>query len=110
MARYCRNSRIRDRIGEDRILVYRNRNNGQRRAIKEGNRQNNNLNGDQDLIILDYVSVIWRRRQRNGQSSRTSNRYTILSRVIDNISCYDLNNGDMLREVIVKIGLERIDM
>jgi len=25
------------------------------------------------------------------------------------ISCYNLNNEDMLREVIVKIGLERID-
>jgi len=34
----------------------------------------------------------------------------MLSRVIDNISCYNLNNRDMLREVIVKIGLERIDM
>jgi len=28
---------------------------------------------------------------------------------MDNISCYSLNNGDMLREVTVKIGLERID-
>jgi len=26
------------------------------------------------------------------------------------ISCYNLNNGDMLREVTVRIGLERIDM
>ena len=26
-----------------------------------------------------------------------------------NISCCNLDNGDMLREVIVKIGLERID-
>jgi len=33
----------------------------------------------------------------------------MLSRVIDNISCYSLNNGDLLREVTVKIGLERID-
>ena len=24
--------------------------------------------------------------------------------------CYNLDNGNMLREVIVKIGLERIDM
>jgi len=28
---------------------------------------------------------------------------------MNNISCYDLNNKDMLREVKVKIGLERID-
>jgi len=28
----------------------------------------------------------------------------------DNSFCYNVNNGDMLREVIVKIGLERIDM
>ena len=33
----------------------------------------------------------------------------MLSRVIENTSCYNLNNEDMLREVIVKIGLERID-
>ena len=34
----------------------------------------------------------------------------MLSRVVDNTSSCNLNNGDMLREVIVKIGLERIDM
>ena len=34
----------------------------------------------------------------------------MLSRVIENISCCNLNNGNMLRDVIVKIGLERIDM
>ena len=34
----------------------------------------------------------------------------MLSRVINNISCYNLNNGNMLREVVVKIGLERIDI
>jgi len=28
---------------------------------------------------------------------------------IDNISCYSLDNRDMLREVTVKIGLEKID-
>ena len=33
----------------------------------------------------------------------------MLAKVIDNISCYNLDNGNMLREVIVKIGLERID-
>jgi len=34
----------------------------------------------------------------------------MLSRVIDNISCYNLGNRNILREVTVKIGLERIDM
>jgi len=34
----------------------------------------------------------------------------MLAKVIDNISCYNLDNGDMLREVTVKIGLERIDI
>ena len=34
----------------------------------------------------------------------------MLSRVIDNKSCYNLDNRDMLREVTMKIGLERIDM
>ena len=34
----------------------------------------------------------------------------MLSRVIDNTSCCNLDNGDMLREVTVKIGLERINI
>ena len=34
----------------------------------------------------------------------------MFSRVIYNISCCNLNNGNMLREVTVKIRLERIDM
>ena len=33
----------------------------------------------------------------------------MLARAINNISCCNLNNKDMLREVIVKIGLERIN-
>jgi len=33
----------------------------------------------------------------------------MLTKVIDNIFCCNLDNGDMLREVTVKIGLERID-
>jgi len=35
--------------------------------------------------------------------------FTILSRVIENTFCCNLNNRDMLREVTMKIGLERID-
>jgi len=34
----------------------------------------------------------------------------MLSRVVDNKSTCNLDNGDMLREVTVKIGLERTDM
>jgi len=29
---------------------------------------------------------------------------------VDNIFCYNLNNGELLKEVIVKIGLERINI
>ena len=34
----------------------------------------------------------------------------MLGRVINNTSCCNLDNRDMLRKVIVKIGLKRIDM
>ena len=34
----------------------------------------------------------------------------MLSRVIENTSCYNLDNRNMLREVMVKIGLKRIDI
>jgi len=34
----------------------------------------------------------------------------MLARAIDNIFCCNLDNRDMLREVTVKIGLERIDI
>jgi len=34
----------------------------------------------------------------------------VLSRIVDNISACNLNKGDMLREITVKIGLERINM
>ena len=33
----------------------------------------------------------------------------MLARATDNISCCNLDNRNMLREVMVKIGLERID-
>ena len=33
----------------------------------------------------------------------------MLSRVIKNTSCYNLDNGNILREVMVKIKLERIN-
>jgi len=34
----------------------------------------------------------------------------MLSRVVSNTFCYNLENGDMLREVTVNIGLERINI
>jgi len=55
LVRNCRNRGVGNRIGEERRLEYgRNENNGQRR-IERGNGQNNrdNLNGEQDLILLD---------------------------------------------------------
>ena len=39
----------------------------------------------------------------------SSNRFAMLTRATDNTSYCNLDNGDMLREVIVKIGLERIN-
>ena len=41
--------------------------------------------------------------------SRNYNRFAMLFRVIDNKSCYNLDNRDILRKVIVKNGLERIN-
>ena len=49
MARQCRNQEIK----ESRRLEYIDRNNGQRKTIKEENRQNNNLNRDKNLIVLN---------------------------------------------------------
>ena len=54
---------------------------------------NDNLNGKEILVVLDS----------------SNNRFVMLSRVIDNTFCCNLNNRNMLREVTVKIGLERID-
>ena len=34
----------------------------------------------------------------------------MLSRIMDNISAYNLDNEDMLREIIVKIELEKINI
>ena len=34
----------------------------------------------------------------------------MLSRVVDNTSTYNLDNRNMLREMMVKIGLERVDI
>jgi len=53
LARNCRNKEIRGRIGKGRKLEYGNGNNRQRRVSERGNRQNNNLNGNKNLIVLD---------------------------------------------------------
>jgi len=52
LARNCRNRGIGDRIGKERRMEYENRNR-QRKMIEEGNKQDNNLNREQDLILLD---------------------------------------------------------
>jgi len=33
----------------------------------------------------------------------------MFSRIVNNTFCYNLDNEDILKEVMVKIGLERID-
>ena len=43
IAKNCRNKEIKDRIKKERRLKYSNKNNGQRRMIERGNR-NDNLN------------------------------------------------------------------
>ena len=53
LARNCKNKRTGGRIGKGRRLEYRNRKNEQRKMIKGKNENNSNLNGDQDLILLD---------------------------------------------------------
>ena len=42
--------------------------------------------------------------------SSSNNMFVILSRIIENTFCYNLDNRDMLREVTIKIELERIDI
>jgi len=50
--RNCRNRRTRGRIGKERRLEYRNRNNRERRMTEEENRPSN-LNREENLIILN---------------------------------------------------------
>ena len=58
LVRNCRNRRTEDRMKEERRLEYKKNKNGERRIIEGENRQNNNLNGNRDLIVLDQISVI----------------------------------------------------
>jgi len=51
--RNCRSKRIGERIRKGRKLEYGNGNNGQRRVSEGGNRQNNILNRNENLIVLD---------------------------------------------------------
>ena len=48
LARNCRNRGIGNRIGEGRKLEYK-----ERRITEGGNGQNRNLNGDENLIVLN---------------------------------------------------------
>ena len=55
----------------------------------------------------------FKREEESGGSQLNSNNYNrfiILSKIIENKFCYNLNNRDILRAVIVRIGLERIDI
>ena len=49
-------------------------------------------------------------RSNSPQLDLNSNRFAMFSGIVENTSSCNLNNGEMLRKVIVKIGLERIDM
>jgi len=49
------------------------------------------------------------RESGSPQLDSSNNIFTMLSRITNNVSCYNLNNENILREVTVKIGLERID-
>ena len=76
-------------------LVRNFRNIGRERRLEYEN-ERDNLNREQNLVVLNQVLVIiiyW-------------NKFTMFGRIMDNIFCY---NRDMLREVIVKIRLKRID-
>jgi len=59
MTRYCRNRETKNRIGERKKLEYKeNKNNEKKRIIEGINKQNNNLNGDKDLIVLNQVKIV----------------------------------------------------
>ena len=48
-------------------------------------------------------------RLNTSQLGINNNRYTILSRVVNNTFCCNLNNEERLRKVMVKIDLERVN-
>jgi len=57
----------------------------------------------------------FKREEESGSSQLNSNNYNrfiILSKMIENKFCYNIDNRDIdiLRAVIVRIGLERIDI
>jgi len=51
LVRNCRNRRIGERIGQRRKLEYGNENNRQKRV--EGGNKQENLNGEENLIVFD---------------------------------------------------------
>ena len=51
----------------------------------------------------------WGGESNSPQLDSNRNRFAILNRVVDNAFYCNLDNKDMLREVTVKIRLERID-
>jgi len=56
LARNYKNRGIGNRIGKRRRLEY-GQNNGQRLMIEERNGQSN-LNGEEDIIVFNYVSIV----------------------------------------------------
>ena len=52
----------------------------------------------------------WGREPNSPWLGSNTSRFVMLSKVTENISICNLNNEDILREVMVKIELERIDI
>ena len=52
----------------------------------------------------------WGRESNSPQLGFNINRFVMLNKVVENISVYNLDNRNMLREMTVKIGLERINI
>jgi len=60
---------------------------------------------------LEYKKYFkWGEEPNSPQLGSNTNRFAMLDKVAENIFIYNLNNKKLLREVIVKIGLERVDM
>jgi len=51
LARNCRNREIEGRIGQEKMLEYRNENNGQKRMKGENGQEN--LNEEENLIVFN---------------------------------------------------------
>ena len=70
-------------------------------------RKKSRVQGQQKLQTKQFKQ---KGRSNSPQLDLNSNRFTILSRIVDNIFCCSLDNKNMLREVIMKIRFKKIDI